>query len=121
MKLTATKSIGHELSVANERRVIENQISRERITFIETGADTDGELLAFDLDLGPNGHVRGAHVHPMQEERFEVQQGTMRFRKGISTLTARRGDVVVVPPGTVHGFANAGVSRPASESRCGPP
>jgi hypothetical protein len=35
-------------------------------------------------------------------------QGTMRFRRGLRTITARAGDTVVVPPGTVHRFENAG-------------
>ena len=93
---------------AHDRRVLENPISGERITFRKTGADTDGELLAFDLELDPDGHLPGAHVHPIQEERFEIVNGTMTFRRGLRALTASAGDVVVVPPGTVHRFENAG-------------
>jgi quercetin dioxygenase-like cupin family protein len=89
-------------------QVIENPISGERITFRKTAADTDGELLAFDLELSPDGHVPGMHVHPIQEERFEVIEGTMRFRKGIGKVVADPGDVVVVPPGVRHKFANGG-------------
>ena len=33
----------------------------------------------------------------------------MRFRKGLRTVLAAPGDVVVVPPDTYHRFANAGV------------
>jgi quercetin dioxygenase-like cupin family protein len=89
-------------------QVIENPVSGERITFRETAADTDGELLAIDLDLSPDGHVPGMHVHPIQEERFEVTKGTMRFQMGGKKVTAKPGDVVVVPPGVRHKFANAG-------------
>jgi mannose-6-phosphate isomerase-like protein (cupin superfamily) len=89
-------------------QVLDNPISGERITFRKTAADTHGELLAIDLELSPDGHVPGAHVHPHQEERFEVVKGTMRFRRGLRTITARAGDKVEVPPGTVHRFANAG-------------
>jgi hypothetical protein len=39
-----------------------------------------------------------------------VMEGTMRFRKGLRTITARAGDKVVVPRGTVHRFKNAGHS-----------
>jgi hypothetical protein len=45
-------------------KVIENPISGERITFRKTAADTDGEVLAFDLKLSPDGNVPGMHVHP---------------------------------------------------------
>ena len=89
-------------------QVLDNPISGERITFRETAADTNGALLAIELELARDGHVPGAHVHPLQEERFEVLQGTMRFRKGLRAVTARAGDTVVVPPGTVHQFENAG-------------
>lgn len=89
-------------------QIIENELSGERITFHKTAADTGGELLAFELELAADGHVPGMHVHPSQEERFEVVSGTMRFRKGRKRVTAKAGDVVVVPAGTLHKFANAG-------------
>jgi mannose-6-phosphate isomerase-like protein (cupin superfamily) len=93
--------------MAFSAQVLDNPISGERITFRKTAADTDGELLAIDLELSPNGHVPGAHMHPNQEERFEVVKGAMKFRRGLRTVTARAGDTVVVPPGTVHRFENA--------------
>lgn len=87
-------------------QVLDNPVSGERITFRETSADTGGEVLVIDLLLRPDGHVPGAHVHPFQEERFEVVDGTLRFRMGMKSITARAGDTVVVPPGTVHRFEN---------------
>jgi quercetin dioxygenase-like cupin family protein len=68
----------------------------------------DVEVLVVDLELSADGRVPGAHVHPLQEERFEVMQGTLKFRKGMKTVTARPGDKVIVPSGTVHRFWNAG-------------
>jgi quercetin dioxygenase-like cupin family protein len=94
--------------MAYQGQVIDNPISGERITFVKTAADTNGELLAVDLELSRDGQVPGAHVHPFQEERFEIVDGTMRFRKGLKAITARAGDRVVVPPGMVHRFENAG-------------
>jgi len=89
-------------------QVLDNPVSGERITFRQTRADTDGDLLAIDLELAPDGHVPGAHVHPHQEERFEVLSGVMKFRRGLKTVVASAGDIVVVPPGTVHRFSNGG-------------
>jgi hypothetical protein len=48
------------------------------------------------------------HVHPLQEERFEVVKGTMRFRLGRKRVVAGPGEVVVVARGVMHDFANAG-------------
>ena len=92
-------------------QTLENPASGERITFRATAAQTDGELLAIDLELPAGRRVPGPlHVHPLQAERFEVVAGTMRFRMGRERVVAGPGDVVVVPAGVPHDFANAGDS-----------
>ena len=91
-------------------QVLDNPISGERFIFSETAADTGGELLAVEFVVAPDGHVPGGHVHPVQEERFEVMSGRMRFKKGHKTVLAGPGDTLIVPPGTYHRFANAGDS-----------
>lgn len=98
-------------------RVIENPLSGERITIMERPRIT-GDALVWELVLAPGGHVPNSHSHPEQEERFTVLDGTMTFRVGWRRLLARPGDVVVVPPGTVHHFANPGTvpARVAVES-----
>jgi mannose-6-phosphate isomerase-like protein (cupin superfamily) len=89
-------------------QVLDNPVSGERITFRKTASDTRGELLEFDLELTPEGHVPGKHVHPSQEERFEVLSGTMKFKMGRRTVIAEAGEVVTVPAGGAHRFANGG-------------
>src|ERR687897_3207926 len=89
-------------------QILENPVSGERIVFHKTASDTEGQLLAFELLLTPDGHVPGAHVHPEQEERFEVIAGTMEFRMGLKKIVAGPGDVVTVPAGAVHKFRNGG-------------
>jgi quercetin dioxygenase-like cupin family protein len=89
-------------------QVLDNPISGERFIFHQTADDTGGALLAFDLVVHPDGRVPGGHVHPVQQESFEVLAGTMKFRKGLRVVIAEPGDTVVVPPGNFHQFANAG-------------
>jgi quercetin dioxygenase-like cupin family protein len=89
-------------------QTVENPVTGERITFRQTSADTNGELVAIDLTLPPGGHVPGLHVHPTQEEAFHVTAGQMKFRLGMKTIVAAAGESVVVPAGAVHNFANAG-------------
>jgi len=89
-------------------QILDNPISGERFIFHKTADDTAGELLVFDLVVDPDGRVPGGHVHPVQQESFQVLAGTMRFRKGLRTVIAEPGDTVVVPPGAYHQFANAG-------------
>jgi quercetin dioxygenase-like cupin family protein len=95
--------------MATKGQTIVNPASGERITFRTTAAETDGALIAIDLELPPGARVPGGkHVHPLQEERFEVVRGTMRFRMNREKIFAGPGEVVVVPPGVPHDFANAG-------------
>jgi quercetin dioxygenase-like cupin family protein len=95
--------------MAYRGQTLENPASGERITFRRTSADTDGELVAIDLELPAGRRVPGGlHVHPLQEERFEVVRGTMRFRRGREAVIAGPGEVVIVPAGVPHDFANAG-------------
>jgi quercetin dioxygenase-like cupin family protein len=94
--------------VARAGETVENPVTRERLTFIRTAADTGGEVLEFDLVLAPGGFVPAMHVHPSQEERFEVLAGSPRFRVGAAERTASVGETLNVPPGTPHRFWNPG-------------
>ncbi|HEX6712195.1 MAG TPA: cupin domain-containing protein [Thermoleophilaceae bacterium] len=89
-------------------QTLENRVTGEKLTFVETAASTDGERVVVDLELAVGGKVPGVHVHPKQEEKFEVLQGTMKFRYGVKKIVAQAGETVVVPAGKVHDFANAG-------------
>jgi mannose-6-phosphate isomerase-like protein (cupin superfamily) len=103
------KNHAPERDMAFPGQVLENPASGERITFRRTAAETGGELLAIDLELPPHRRVPGSlHLHPLQEERFAVVRGRMRFRMGRERIVAGPDEVVVVPPGVRHDFANAG-------------
>jgi hypothetical protein len=63
-------------------QTLSNPASGERITFRRTAAQTGGRLVTIDLELPQGRRVPGSlHIHPLQEERFEVVNGTMM--KGI--------------------------------------
>jgi quercetin dioxygenase-like cupin family protein len=95
--------------MAHVGQILVNPASGERITFIHTSAQTGGKLVAINLELPPGGRVPGGlHIHPLQEERFEVVRGTMRFRMSRRRVVAGPGEVVVVAPGVPHDFANTG-------------
>jgi mannose-6-phosphate isomerase-like protein (cupin superfamily) len=96
-------------TMAHAGQTLENPASGERITFRRTAAETNGELVAIDLELPAGARVPGGlHIHPKQEERFEVVKGTMRFRMRRKKVVAGPGEVVVVPPRVPHDFANVG-------------
>jgi quercetin dioxygenase-like cupin family protein len=89
-------------------QTIENPITGERVTFRRTAADTEGAVVVVEVFVKPHGFVAARHVHPNQEERFEILSGALELMVGADTLTAQAGDRVVVSPGTPHSFRNAG-------------
>ncbi|MGH3044790.1 MAG: hypothetical protein ACRDM2_08680 [Gaiellaceae bacterium] len=63
-------------------KTIENPVTGEKILFLQTAAETNGELVEIEVAVQPDGAVAAAHVHPYQSERFEVLEGTLEFRHG---------------------------------------
>ncbi len=90
------------------RRTISNPTTGEFIVITETGEETGGQRLTFDLYLRPGGRVPAGHLHPRQVETFTVIRGRMRFRRGLRVTYAGPGDSVAVPRGTFHTFLNCG-------------
>jgi quercetin dioxygenase-like cupin family protein len=87
---------------------IHNPVTGERITFLATSADTDGEAVVIETVVQPEGFVAAAHVHPSQSERFAVKSGRLGVKAGGTKQELGAGDVVTVEPGTRHRFWNAG-------------
>ena len=87
---------------------IENPVTGERIVFHKTSADTNGEGVVVEVFLQPGGGVAAAHVHPSQDERFEILKGTVGFKLDKQELVAGPGDRILVAAGTTHKFWNAG-------------
>jgi mannose-6-phosphate isomerase-like protein (cupin superfamily) len=52
-----------------------------------------------------------SHLHPHQDERFEVLEGELRVRLGAAERTLRAGDVLDIPRGTAHQMWNASERR----------
>ena len=100
----------HELSSSEVRvvfpagTVLRNPVTGEYARVVEHTAERAvGELLAV-----PGAAVAGPHIHPAQEERFEVVDGVMGYRLGDHRGELRIGEAVTVPPGMVHDWWNAG-------------
>jgi mannose-6-phosphate isomerase-like protein (cupin superfamily) len=87
---------------------IENPVTGERLVFRQTSHETGGEAVVLETYLKPNAFVAAAHVHAVQEERFEVLRGSVGFKIGRKKLVAGPGQRLTVPAGTPHRFWNAG-------------
>ena len=89
-------------------QTIENPVTGEQMTFIETSATTGGEYVLIELRADPGGAVAAAHVHPSQRETFRVISGRLGAKVGGREVEASPGDVLEVAPGTPHTWWNAG-------------
>ena len=85
--------------------IIENPVTGERITFLKTTQETNGELLRFE-DVLPPGFSISEHFHPHQEERHEVLSGTLRGRVGGQERDYAAGERVIGPAGVPHAWRN---------------
>jgi quercetin dioxygenase-like cupin family protein len=87
---------------------IENPVTGERIVFRQTSRETNGEAVVIETFVAPNGFVAATHLHPSQEERFQVLRGTVGFKVGREKIVAGPGTRLTVPARTPHRFWNAG-------------
>ena len=87
---------------------IENPITGERVTFLATSLDTNGEAVVIETVVQPHGFVAAGHVHPAQSEHFSVEAGTLGLKVGRKKVTLAAGEVAIVEAGTAHRFWNAG-------------
>jgi len=87
---------------------IEHPVTGERVVFLDTAADSQGELVRMEFFVRPGGFVAAEHVHPNQEERFQVVDGAVRLRIGGTEREGRAGEELVIPAGTPHVWWNAG-------------
>jgi mannose-6-phosphate isomerase-like protein (cupin superfamily) len=91
-------------------RTIRNPAIGHRITFLQTGEETNGELLQilYVVEAPEMGPAIPLHIHLHTSERFEVLNGQL----GVILEGERRvlvaGQEVLIPPGTPHTFWNAG-------------
>jgi quercetin dioxygenase-like cupin family protein len=86
---------------------IDNPVTGEHIVVLQSGHESAGELFAFELSMRPHGFVSAEHIHPRQEEAFEVTRGTIRFRMNGQEMDTANGQKVVIPAGTRHILWNA--------------
>jgi quercetin dioxygenase-like cupin family protein len=91
--------------VAHAGGIIEDPITKQRITFLKTARDTSGELLRFEVRMAPGGLIH-RHMHPKQHERVEVLCGTLRFRIKARERRLASGATLVVKPGEAHEVHN---------------
>ena len=84
-----------------------NPVTGLRTVFRKTARETGGELLQVDWIGEPGWSTGPDHVHPRQEEQFEVISGKLGLRvEGIERIHGA-GEVIVAAAGSAHAAWNA--------------
>ena len=91
-------------------RTIENPLTGERVTFLTTAEETNGEYVRIrnETSAGARGVV--LHYHLSYTEAFEVLEGTLDVCVGTpeNHLVLAEGESAFVPLNTAHRFWNSG-------------
>ncbi len=78
-----------------------------RMEFVVTSAESGGELHQMRVTYQPHSDPPPSHIHPAQDETFEILDGEVEFTlDGVVSVHAA-GVTVEVPSGTVHELRNA--------------
>lgn len=85
---------------------IANKMTGEKITWLKTATDTNGQYLKFKMVLAPKGALPVVHVHPNQDETFVVKQGICTLLVDGTNHYIKPGESFTVAKGVPHKFQN---------------
>lgn len=81
------------------------------LRLVQTGAETDGELLEMEAIYAGTGQYPPEHTHPNQVENFEVLEGSVRTIIDGEERVFEAGETFEVPIDTPHQMASEGPAR----------
>ena len=87
---------------------IVNVRTGQKMTFLETWAETNGTQLKIDCVSPVTPEREKLHYHPYQENRFTVTQGQLLFNIDGKEQLATLGDIISIPKNIPHSFYNSG-------------
>lgn len=88
-----------------------------RLRLVVTGAETGGELLEMEASYPGGGGLPPEHLHPRQEEAFEVLEGAVRTVIAGEERRYVAGERFHVPIGVAHQMTGDGPARVRWEVR----
>ena len=88
-----------------KNRTIENPSIKDKVTFVRTSDETNGEVSEIIVDLSPGGGNE-PHYHTSFAESFTPTEGQLGVLVGEERRMLERGETATVPPGVIHCFYN---------------
>jgi mannose-6-phosphate isomerase-like protein (cupin superfamily) len=88
-----------------EKRTFEHPIIGDKVTFIKTSAETQGDYTLLDVELKAGG-ANSLHFHRSFSEKFEVISGELEVQVKKELKVLRTGETYTVPPMVLHNFRN---------------
>jgi len=76
--------------------------------FLKTGAETNGELLQIECFSPQTLEREPEHIHPLQENSFEIISGSCIFHVDGKEQIVGPGESIKIPANVPHHFWNAG-------------
>jgi mannose-6-phosphate isomerase-like protein (cupin superfamily) len=81
-----------------------NTRTGQRLRFIDTALLSGGTLVGMECVSRPGPEREPEHIHPHQENIFEIHSGSLRFKVGGVERAVGPGERLVIPPGVPHCF-----------------
>ncbi|MBD0276776.1 MAG: cupin domain-containing protein [Flavisolibacter sp.] len=90
-----------------DKRVFENPVIGDRVTFLKTAEETNGAYTLLEIDLVPKGG-NALHYHRSFSETFTAVEGELGVQAGNEHKVLTPGASYTIAPMLVHRFYNAG-------------
>ncbi len=73
---------------------------------LKSAADKQKDAVVMIAEIGPWESGPPLHLHPKQQETYEVLEGEAEFILGNKKIVVRQGETIDIPFNTPHTFKN---------------
>ncbi|MES2589046.1 MAG: cupin domain-containing protein [Bacteroidota bacterium] len=94
--------------MAKTNQIIVNPILGDKLKFLITSEDSNGEVLRCEMWLKPLAQGPPLHYHPFQTEGFEVINGKLGIEDDGKKMTIGPGENYTIQKNSAHKWYNAG-------------
>jgi quercetin dioxygenase-like cupin family protein len=98
------------MSTTEAYRVLVNSATGETIQFTAQPPGEDEDVVRFNWHSRPGGAIT-EHIHPLQEERFNITAGQAHFVLDGETRVLGPGETIILPRATRHSEENRGTTE----------